>query len=164
MTAYSPSEWTDFFVACASAAAALSGLVFVAISINVDRIVKYEGLADRALETIMLLVGALVASVISLVPGQSTDALGIELLVVAGLFLVTIVTLISRGVNPAKAPRGWLISRVGVSVLGSLPIVIGGLSLIVGSGGGLYWVFAGIVAAIVGGVLNAWVLLVEILR
>ncbi len=30
--------------------------------------------------------------------------------------------------------------------------------------GGLYWALAGIVAAIVGAVLNAWVLLVEILR
>lgn len=164
MTAYTSSEWTDFFVACAGAAAALSGLLFVAVSINVERIVKYEGLADRALETIMLLVGALVAALISLVPGQAAETLGLELLVASGAFMAAIVILINRGVKPAGAPRSWLISRIGVSVLGSAPIVIGGLSLIVGSGGGLYWVFAGIVAAMVGGVLNAWVLLVEILR
>ena len=32
------------------------------------------------------------------------------------------------------------------------------------AGGGLYWVAAGIVLAILGAVANAWVLLVEILR
>ena len=42
--------------------------------------------------------------------------------------------------------------------------VIAGLSLLAETGGGFYWVLAGIVGAIVGGVANAWVLLVEILR
>ena len=45
-----------------------------------------------------------------------------------------------------------------------IPFVIAGISLLAESGGGLYWVLAGIVGAIVGGVANAWVLLVEILR
>jgi modulator of FtsH protease len=36
--------------------------------------------------------------------------------------------------------------------------------LLAESGGGLYWTFAGIIGAIVGAVMNAWVLLVEILR
>ena len=37
-------------------------------------------------------------------------------------------------------------------------------SLFAEAGGGLYWVAAGIVLATTGGVANAWVLLVEILR
>jgi hypothetical protein len=41
---------------------------------------------------------------------------------------------------------------------------VGGVSLIAGSGGGLYWVLAGVVAAFIGVVVNAWVLLVENLR
>ena len=51
-----------------------------------------------------------------------------------------------------------------VGALATVPFVIAGLSLIAESGGGLYWVLAGIVGAILGGVTNAWVLLVEILR
>lgn len=47
---------------------------------------------------------------------------------------------------------------------GTIPFLIGGISVIMGSGGGLYWVAAGIVLAIVGAIANAWVLLVEILR
>jgi hypothetical protein len=47
---------------------------------------------------------------------------------------------------------------------GTVPFVVGGASLIAETGGGLYWVAAGILLGIVGGVANAWVLLVEILR
>jgi hypothetical protein len=49
-------------------------------------------------------------------------------------------------------------------VAGTLPFIIGGASVMLGSGGGLYWVVAGVVFAITGAVINAWVLLVEILR
>ena len=55
MTAYEPSEWTDFFVASAGASAALAGLVFVAVSINVERILQFRGLPERALATVLLL-------------------------------------------------------------------------------------------------------------
>jgi hypothetical protein len=53
---------------------------------------------------------------------------------------------------------------MGLAVLATLPILIAGVSLIAESGGGLYWLLAGIIGAIVGSGANAWVLLVEILR
>jgi uncharacterized membrane protein YdjX (TVP38/TMEM64 family) len=53
----------------------------------------------------------------------------------------------------------WTI-RLGGTVL----LMIGSVSILAAAGGGLYWVVAGILLAIVGAVANAWVLLVEILR
>ena len=47
---------------------------------------------------------------------------------------------------------------------GTLPLVIGGVSVLAETGGGLYWIVAGIIGAIFGASVNAWVLLVEILR
>jgi hypothetical protein len=41
---------------------------------------------------------------------------------------------------------------------------VAGVSLVVGAGGGLYWTLPALLAGFVGAVLNAWVLLVEILR
>ena len=40
MRGYDPAAWEPFFVALISAAAALTGLLFVAVSINLDKIVK----------------------------------------------------------------------------------------------------------------------------
>lgn len=61
MSAYDPSAWSDLFVATAGATAALSGLVFVAVSINIGRILENEGVPDFALVTLLLLVGSLIA-------------------------------------------------------------------------------------------------------
>jgi hypothetical protein len=40
--AYAPGTWHDFFVAAAGATAALSGLIFVAVSINLRAILAEE--------------------------------------------------------------------------------------------------------------------------
>ena len=53
-------------------AAALAGLLFVAVSINVERILAFRGLPERALEALLVLVAALVASVFALAPVQGT--------------------------------------------------------------------------------------------
>ena len=163
MTAYEPSQWTDLFVASAGASAALAGLVFVAVSINIKRILGFEGLADRALQTVLLLLSVVIVSILALMPGQSRVALGAELLGQGVLITAAVAALTTRGVPPGS-PRVWLVGRLTISALGTVPLVIGGASLVAGSGGGLYWTAAGILGGIFAGVGNAWVLLVEILR
>jgi hypothetical protein len=164
VTAYDPTEWHDLFVATAGASAALAGLVFVAVSINIERILKYPGLPDRALETVLLLLGVLLVSIVGLIPGQSHVALGTELLVV-GLVLGTVIARLPMiRATTEREPRAWIWGRWAVRVVGTVPLIVGGASVLASTGGGLYWVVAGIVFGIVGAVSNAWVLLVEILR
>jgi hypothetical protein len=162
MTAYDASEWTDFFVAGAGASAALAGLVFVAVSINVDRILGFEGLPERALATVMLLLSVVLVSLIALIPGQSRAALATELLAVGLVFAVLILGLTSQ--STASHDRRHAFANWFLVSLGTVPVVLGALSLFAKSAGGLYWVAAGIVLATAGAVTNAWVLLVEILR
>lgn len=164
MFAYDPTEWTDLFVAVAGAAAALTGLLFVAVSINLERILKFEGLPERALETLLFLVLALLASIVALVPGQSDVALGLELLFVSLVIGGVVVRLPTLSTKDENVELSWVVARWTVRLAATIPFVVGGVSVLLESGGGLYWIVAGIVFAIIGAVSSAWVLLVEILR
>ena len=57
-----------------------------------------------------------------------------------------------------KARPPW---EVAVTQLATLPVIVDGVSVIAGTGGGLYWLVPGLV--LLAGVENAWVLLVEIM-
>src|SRR4051794_37748627 len=72
-------SWHDFFVAAAGAAAALVGLMVVAISVNIERILQYKPLPARAAAAVGSFVMALVASLSGLVT-QPTLAFGVELI------------------------------------------------------------------------------------
>ena len=56
VASYSPLVWHDFFVGTIGASAALTGLLFVAISINLEQILKYPQLPGRAAVTLGVLV------------------------------------------------------------------------------------------------------------
>ena len=75
--------WSDFLTAVATTAGALVGLVFVALSINLARIIALPEVAGRAAETIILLSGTLAETLIALVPHLSRVQLGWALLLVA---------------------------------------------------------------------------------
>jgi hypothetical protein len=78
MRGYDPAAWQSFFVAVISAAAALTGLLFVAVSINLDRILKGRSfLPTRAAETLASLLLIVVSSALVLVPQNPRLLLGI---------------------------------------------------------------------------------------
>jgi hypothetical protein len=167
--AYTLEGWGNFFLAVVGAAAALTGLVFVALSINLSRILAIPGLPGRAAETICLLVAALVLSLVALVP-QSHDAFTVELIVLSVLAWCAPVTIQIREARrwrtePSTAQeRSWLWGRVFLTQLPTILPIVAGVSLALGAGGGLYWLAAGVILLLVDGIINAWVLVVEILR
>jgi hypothetical protein len=137
--------------------------VVVAISINIERILKYPGLPERGLVTLLLLLGVLVVSLLLLEPRLSRTTVGIELLVEGVVITVTVVALTVKS-RPRGDQESFLASALLLAGIGTVPFVVAGVSFLAESGGGMTWVLTGFIAAIVGAMINAWVLLVEILR
>jgi energy-converting hydrogenase Eha subunit A len=165
LSAYDPHAWLEFGVAAAGAAAVLAGLVFVAVSINLEKVLEVHGLPGRAGESILMFVGILIATLFLLVPGQSTDALGVELAVSGLLLALVMLVIIWQGLKlPTRQPLSWRITRIVTALASSVPMLAAGISLLAEQGGGLYWLVAAVILAFCAGVGNAWVLLVEVVR
>ncbi len=164
-TAYAAGDWTAFGTATAAAAATLAGLLFVAVSINLARILEFPSLPARAGQTLMMFVTPLLTGVFLVVPGQLRAVLAAEL-IVTGLAIGSFQLVIDhRSVRAEQGtPVTWLVSRVFPAAVSCGCLVVAGTSLLVEGGGGLYWLVPSVLAAIVFGLVNAWVLLVEILR
>ena len=164
------NAWHDFFLAQAGAAGVLTGLVFVGVSINLQKIVsdRRSGLAGRAGEALILLVGVLLASVLGLVPAQGAGMLGAEVLVVGlaawgCVVAIQLPRLREWGTKRADL-RVSLVLRVVLGQVGTLAMVIAGVAVLWVGPGGLYWLVASTLFSILAALADAWVLLVEINR
>jgi modulator of FtsH protease len=89
------SSWHQLFATEAGVGAALTGLVFVALSINLGQILDVPGLAGRAGEALFLLVLPILVGLAGVLPQTSVPAFGIELLVI-GTIQFSAVTAIVR--------------------------------------------------------------------
>lgn len=154
-------DWSDFALIMGGASGALTGLLFVAVSLNRDRIAGHRALRGQAGQTLVLFVLPLLLSLLLVLPGASAAALGAGLLVlaaVAGAVLVLI--------GPEKTPAGpgaqERLARLLDQVSPNLVVVV--LTLVAGclqlaGADGLYWVGASSVLSLLGGVVNAWLFL-----
>lgn len=158
--------WTDFAVALAGAGAALAGLVMVAISVNIKEILALPGVTARAAAAVGSLVLVVGTAALLLMPGQPAPVLGVELLLPAALAIALHAGSLVKRMRQAAVPRFSRVIAVPIAVVQLLPVVFGALLLIFADGGAgaLYWVAAGLLLTITGSMLDAWVLMVEILR
>ncbi len=159
--------WEGFFVAEAGASAALAGLIFVGVSINLEKIMITSGLPGRAFETLLLLQNVLVLSSVSLVPEQSVTALGLEVLAIGlAVWIYTVASQASYGRKLEAQYRGYFIRNVALTQVALLPFLIAAVVLLFDGNtyDGVYWVVPGMVFSFVVAIINVWVLLVEINR
>lgn len=161
--AYRADAWQALYTAVAGSAAALTGLLFIGLSLNLRTIVKTPEHTARARETLGGLLSLLVLSILLLIPGQDRRVLGSEL--IAGSFvLVLIAVRFNLQTLKKLAPRRryrWAL-RLALLHLGTIAILVTGISLIVGQFGGLFWLVPTVLIYLVWSLYNAWLLVVQI--
>jgi hypothetical protein len=160
------TEWNSFFQGELGAAAALAGLLFVAVSVNQARILELGRMADRGIETLLMLLLVLVVASLPLVPGQPVRWLGGEILMVASVTIVGLLPLqlgYLRQTDPKNRPRSVWMVRVSRFAMALIACAWAAL-LWRGDAAGLYVLASGILLSFVATGINAWVLLIEINR
>jgi hypothetical protein len=144
-----PAAWQNFYVMMGGANAALTGLVFVALSIHLREILDHPLLRPRAVIALTVLTTQIVIAAIVLVP-QSSQLIGFEIFLVNAAFL----TVDLRNRVALTISRARLLSLLIRAVY-----IYSAVSLMLRVGGGFY-VLALIVVVTLGRTMSsAWALL-----
>lgn len=158
------TEWNDFFVATAGGAAALTGLIFVGISINIKEILQHQSLPTRASLALLLLMAILVSSLVLLSPVTIRIAGVITLL--TGIVLWLILTIKDVDIyrkTPQQYKRIFILDML-IDQLAVIPYLFAGVCLIKNFDFGFYFILAAYLISFGKSVSDAWVLIIEILR
>jgi hypothetical protein len=162
MTAYDVAEWADFANTVAGGAAALAGLLFVGLSLNLADVLKYPGVPARAAVTLGLTIAILLTAIFVATPGQDHRAVAAEIGVVG--LLVSVGALVAGLYQREERSRARTMYVTLLPLVPALLLIMGAVSLLLQRGGGLYWVTASVATGFLAATANAWVLLVEIKR
>jgi hypothetical protein len=155
--------WDTFAEISGSAAAALTGLLFVAVSIRITYIARSQELRNRAAQTLSLFGTVLIISVLIAIPGQGYRTLGAELVVLAAIIGTGLYILDQRAKgdrsNQAIAP---VLEAVAPNAVTSLLLLAAGIVLVLGVPAGLYVLVGPVLVALVGGIATTWLFLIKI--
>jgi hypothetical protein len=139
----------------AAVAGALAGLLFVAVSVNAAALSESPAIRYRAAQTLVLFMISVLVAVVLAAP-QPAIAIGWQLLALAVLSGATLLALDRRaGHAPAPGIASY-VERFSPNMITAVLVAVAGVTLIVGEGGGLYWLIPTAAASLVGGVVNAW--------
>jgi hypothetical protein len=160
---YHAGAWITFGAALAGVAGALTGLLFVAVSIKSDVLARSRNLSSRAGQTLVLFMIPVLLGLLVVTP-QPRIALGWELFALAALSGVILQILDRRagsaGENANKAER--YIERFSPNLITAVLVGVAGVTLAIRVGGGLYWLLPAAVTSLLGGVTSAWLFLVRV--
>jgi hypothetical protein len=160
------SGWETFYLLMGTAAATLIGLLFVAVSINIDTFRKeaYTDLQLFAALTFNCFFYVLVIALLFLIPGLSPVGLGLPLFILAGLGLVNALLQQRRALKTqSKRQAAGLASRFTVPIVGLLGLAIFAILVMGQLAVGLYGLVFVIIVLLASAASNAaWLLLVRL--
>jgi hypothetical protein len=158
---YATAMWLSFGEALAAVAGALTGLLFVAVSVKSGVLAGSLSLRSRAAQTLVLFMTSVLIAVLLVAP-QPRAALGSELLAVAAVSGTALLILDRRAGHGSDQRVVRYIEKYSPNMITAVLVGVAGLTFLLKAGGGLYWLIPGAVASVLGGVINAWLFLVKV--
>jgi hypothetical protein len=158
---YATAVWLSFGEALAAVAGALTGLLFVALSVKSDVLAASLSLSSRAAQTLVLFMTSVLIAVLLVAP-QPPAALGWELLAVAAVSGTALLIVDRRAGHSTDQGVARYIERFSPNTITAVLVAVAGLTFLLKAGGGLYWLIPAAVTSLLGGVVNAWLFLVRV--
>ena len=155
-------QWNNFFVMVGGGAAALAGLIFVAMSINHSIIIQNTTHKNRAINMLTGFTAIFMASGLALIEDQHLEALGLEWLI---LWLISTVIFIRGYVIALRAGMSFIglnLPRLAGGTICYLAEVIGAILLMLGNSSGLYIAAVAIIVLFAFLISGAWLLMIGI--
>lgn len=157
---YSPEQWNNFFVLVGTGSAALAGLVFVAISVNLKDVVKDATHTYRAINMLTGFTSVFILSAFALMGHQTHQTLGIEWLVVSVVAGTINTNGYIHGFSAGGSRYALSLFRVAGGSACYLAQVIGSATLFLGSDWGIYVAATGVIVNFAFLVSGSWLLIV----
>jgi hypothetical protein len=154
---FRPGQWTDFFLLVGTGAVTLTGLVFVAMSLNLKGIAIDATHRYRAVNTLTGLALVFMRSALVLMGAQNHRSIGAELFVVCGISAAVFVKGYTRAIRMSDGLR---LSRIVGGSLVHLAEMIGATLFFFGYLPGLYIAAVAIVTNTCYMITAAWLLVI----
>jgi hypothetical protein len=156
---FRPGQWNDFFLLVGTGAVTLTGLVFVAMSLNLKVIAIDATHRYRAINTLTGLALVFMRCALVLMGAQNHRSIGAELLVVSGLSAAIFVRGYARAI---RMSIGLRFSRIVGGSLLHLAEMIGAALFLLGYLAGLYVAALSMVTNTCYMITAAWLLVIGV--
>lgn len=158
------AAWANFAVASVGASAALAGLIFVGISLNLDFVLENGHLPARAGTALATLVSTAVLNLCLLIPEQTRLSLALEASVPAIVLFVLVLGTLRATLRRRRPGDPWSWAFQPLITNSVTPLLILAAAVLTLTHGSLLLYALATVAGLVTAVWEAWVLLIEIRR
>lgn len=157
---YNPAQWDSFFVLIGTGSAALTGLVFVAISVNLRGVLRDSTHTYRAINMLSGFTAVFLISALALMGAQTHRTLGLEWLVVSVVATAINTNGYVHGFSLSGSRYALSIFRVAGGSLCYLSQIVGSALFLLGFGAGIYLSAAAVMVNFYFLVSGSWLLIV----
>ncbi len=155
-------QWDNFFLMVGGGAAALAGLIFVAMSINPEVIIQNSTHKNRAINMLTGFSAIFMACSFALIGRQYLVALGFEWLFLWLIATVIFVRGYAVAIRSGMSSIGLNMPRLAGGTMCYLAEVIGAILLILGHIAGLYVAAIGSIVLFAFLISGAWLLIIGV--